>query len=105
MLMALYVLQTSLFLIPGINRTSLLMAGFIPASFFWIVFYEREKLMRIFAYKGGLKMTKKRNKGSKNQNSPKTQQQMAEFSSELMSSGDNSKGNKRNKDQNDKTDH
>jgi hypothetical protein len=49
-------------------------------------------------------MTKKVNKGSKNQNSPKTQHQMAEFSQELMTSGDNSKGNKRNKDQNDKTD-
>lgn len=49
-------------------------------------------------------MTKKVNKGSKNQNSPQSQQHMAEFSSELMSSGDNSKGNKRNKDQSDKTD-
>ncbi len=49
-------------------------------------------------------MTKRVNKGSKNQNSPQSQQHMAEFSSELMSSGDNSKGNKRNKDQSDKTD-
>ncbi|WP_203553005.1 hypothetical protein [Bacillus sp. B15-48] len=48
-------------------------------------------------------MTKKYNKGSKNQNSPKLQQQMAEFSDEITS-GDNSKGNKRNKDQKDKTD-
>lgn len=38
-------------------------------------------------------MTKKYNKGSRNQNSPKT-----EFSKEITS-GDNSKGNKRNKDQ------
>lgn len=48
-------------------------------------------------------MTKKYNKGSRNQNSPKFQQQMAEFSSEITS-GDNSKGRKRNKDQSDKTD-
>jgi hypothetical protein len=46
-------------------------------------------------------MTKKFNKGSKNQNSPKTGNQMAEFSGELTS-GDNSKGNKRNKDQKNK---
>jgi hypothetical protein len=48
-------------------------------------------------------MTKKVNKGSKNQNSPKMGHQLAEFSGELTS-GDNSKGNKRNKDQKDKTD-
>jgi hypothetical protein len=48
-------------------------------------------------------MTKKVNKGSMNQNSPKFQHQMAEFSGEITS-GDNSKGNKRNKDQSDKTD-
>ncbi|MBT2693205.1 hypothetical protein [Bacillus sp. ISL-55] len=48
-------------------------------------------------------MTKKFNKGSKNQNSPKLGNQMSEFSGELTS-GDNSKGNKRNKDQSDKTD-
>ncbi|MGG7620055.1 hypothetical protein [Bacillus coreaensis] len=42
-------------------------------------------------------MTKKYNKGSNNQNSPKNH-------GVLQGSGDNSKGNKRNKDQNDKTD-
>lgn len=41
-------------------------------------------------------MTKKYNKGSQNQNSPRGNQSAI--------SGDNSKGNKRNKDQNDKTD-
>jgi len=45
-------------------------------------------------------MTKKYNKGSKNQNSPTRD---AEFSNEIIS-GDNSKGNKRNKSQQDKTD-
>ena len=40
-------------------------------------------------------MTKKYNKGSRNQNSPKAHGE--------MSSGDNSRGNKRNKDQNEKT--
>ncbi|WP_197032437.1 hypothetical protein [Bacillus sp. UNC41MFS5] len=40
-------------------------------------------------------MTKKYNKGSKNQNSPQAGQSEAEFSSEFVS-GDNSKGNKRN---------
>ncbi|MCM3585099.1 hypothetical protein M3182_04985 [Mesobacillus maritimus] len=49
-------------------------------------------------------MTKKVNKGSKNQNSPKVQHQMAEMASEFTTSGDNSKGNKHNKDQRDKTD-
>jgi hypothetical protein len=44
-------------------------------------------------------MTKKFNKGSKNQNSPRTSGGNGE-----IVSGDNSKGNKRNKDQNDKTD-
>lgn len=43
-------------------------------------------------------MTKKYNKGSRNQNAPDT-----EFSTEIRS-GDNSKGNKRNKDQQSKTD-
>jgi hypothetical protein len=57
----------------------------------------------MYKQKGGLPMTKKFNKGSKNQNSPKLGNQMAEFSGELTS-GDNSKGNKRNKDQSDKTD-
>lgn len=47
-------------------------------------------------------MTKKFNKGSMNQNSPKRGNQMAEFGQEFVS-GDNSKGNKRNKDQKDKT--
>ncbi|MEC1158340.1 hypothetical protein ACUXCC_003237 [Cytobacillus horneckiae] len=42
-------------------------------------------------------MTKKYNNGSKNQNSPKGNQ-------DASISGDNSKGNKRNKDQSDKTD-
>ncbi len=42
-------------------------------------------------------MTKKFNKGSKNQNAP-------ELHGKVPVSGDNSKGNKRNKDQNDKTD-
>ncbi|EWG11647.1 MULTISPECIES: hypothetical protein [Cytobacillus] len=41
-------------------------------------------------------MTKKYNKGSNNQNSPRGNQSPI--------SGDNSKGNKRNKDQKDKTD-
>ncbi|WP_170843820.1 hypothetical protein [Mesobacillus persicus] len=49
-------------------------------------------------------MTKKINEGSQNQNSPRLQHEMAEFSQELLTSGDNSKGNKRNKDQKDKTD-
>lgn len=48
-------------------------------------------------------MTKKYNKGSLNQNSPKAGIHHSEFSQEITS-GDNSKGNKRNKDQNDKTD-
>lgn len=43
-------------------------------------------------------MTKKYNKGSKNQNAPDT-----EFSQEIAS-GDNSKGNKRNKAKHSKTD-
>ncbi|AYA77756.1 hypothetical protein DOE78_21280 [Bacillus sp. Y1] len=47
--------------------------------------------------KGAHNMTKKYNKGSKNQNSAKNH-------GVLHGSGDNSKGNKRNKDQNDKTD-
>lgn len=47
-------------------------------------------------------MTKKYNKGSKNQNSPQAGQSEAEFSSEFVS-GDNSKGNKRNKGQSSKT--
>lgn len=45
-----------------------------------------------------IEMTKKYNKGSQNQNSPTT-----EFSEEIAS-GDNSKGNKRNKDKHSKTD-
>jgi hypothetical protein len=47
--------------------------------------------------KGGMTMTKKYNKGSMNQNSPK-------LHGEAPYSGDNSKGNKHNKDQSDKTD-
>ncbi|NMD68974.1 hypothetical protein HHO41_01650 [Bacillus sp. DNRA2] len=46
-------------------------------------------------------MTKKYNNGSKNQNNPRTGQ--IEFAQEITS-GDNSKGNKRNKSQNDKSD-
>ncbi|MGF2617699.1 hypothetical protein ACQUWN_19145 [Rossellomorea aquimaris] len=48
-------------------------------------------------------MTKKYNKGSMNQSSPRAGHNQAEFSREITS-GDNSKGNKHNKDQNDKTD-
>jgi hypothetical protein len=48
-------------------------------------------------------MTKKYNRGSQNQNSPKAGNMRAELSAEITS-GDNSKGNKRNKDQSDKTD-
>jgi hypothetical protein len=48
-------------------------------------------------------MTKKYNRGSKNQNSPHAGHNQVEFSRE-MAAGDNSKGNKHNKDQNDKTD-
>lgn len=48
-------------------------------------------------------MTKKYNRGSRNQNSPKMGNRMAGSSAEIES-GDNSKGNKRNKDQQDKTD-
>lgn len=47
-------------------------------------------------------MTKKNNKGSANQSNPKIQHQMVEMGEEIAS-GDNSKGNKRNKDQNSKT--
>jgi hypothetical protein len=50
----------------------------------------------------GAHMTKKYNKGSKNQNSPKNGQKMMEVSQEFVH-GDNSKGNKRNKDQQNKT--
>lgn len=45
-------------------------------------------------------MTKKYNKGSRNQNSPKMGNILA-GSAEQISSGDNSKGKKRNKDQRD----
>ncbi|CAG9622023.1 hypothetical protein [Sutcliffiella rhizosphaerae] len=44
-------------------------------------------------------MTKKVNKGSKNQNSPTS----SWIDQNVKVSGDNSKGNKRNKDQRDKT--
>jgi hypothetical protein len=47
-------------------------------------------------------MTKKVNKGSNNQNSPRAGHAEAEFASEFVS-GDNSKGNKRNKGQQSKT--
>ena len=47
-------------------------------------------------------MTKKVNKGSNNQNSPRAGHAEAEFANEFVS-GDNSKGNKRNKSQQSKT--
>lgn len=47
-------------------------------------------------------MTKKYNKGSKNQNSPQDGHAQAEFASEFVS-GDNSKGNKHNKGKKSKT--
>ncbi|MBT2657692.1 hypothetical protein J7E81_21055 [Bacillus sp. ISL-18] len=47
-------------------------------------------------------MTKKINKGSRNQNSPQAGHAEAEFGTEFVS-GDNSKGNKRNKSQQSKT--
>ncbi|MDP4163300.1 MAG: hypothetical protein Q8898_09370 [Bacillota bacterium] len=43
-------------------------------------------------------MTKKFNKGSRNQNAPQAGHNQTEFAKEFIS-GDNSKGNKRNKDQ------
>jgi hypothetical protein len=46
-------------------------------------------------------MTKKFNKGSKNQNSPTAGNMDTEFSTEFTS-GDNSKGNQRNKSQKNK---
>jgi hypothetical protein len=52
--------------------------------------------------KGAGEMTKKFNKGSKNQNSPQAGHAEAEFAAEFVS-GDNSKGNKRNKSQQSKT--
>jgi hypothetical protein len=58
------------------------------------------KLYRLM--KGDDFMTKKVNKGSKNQNSPQAGHAEAEFASEFVS-GDNSKGNKRNKSQQSKT--
>ncbi|MCP3740537.1 hypothetical protein [Rossellomorea sp. BNER] len=48
-------------------------------------------------------MTKKVNKGSQNQNSPQRGHFQEEIGKEIIS-GDNSKGNKHNKDQRDKTD-
>ncbi|MCM3567116.1 hypothetical protein [Neobacillus mesonae] len=47
-------------------------------------------------------MTKKYNKGSRNQNAPEAGHAEAEFAAEFTS-GDNSKGNKRNKSQQSKT--
>jgi hypothetical protein len=47
-------------------------------------------------------MTKKINKGSKNQNSPQNGKYQMELAQEHIP-GDNSKGNKRNKDQRDKS--
>ncbi|MCM3440711.1 hypothetical protein AB3Z07_16150 [Metabacillus halosaccharovorans] len=47
-------------------------------------------------------MTKKMNKGSSNQNSPRNGAHQMELAEEHVA-GDNSKGNKRNKDQRDKT--
>ncbi|WP_197277541.1 hypothetical protein [Bacillus sp. FJAT-27245] len=46
-------------------------------------------------------MTKKYNRGSRNQNSPESGHYQMEIAEE--NSGDNSKGNKRNKNQNTKT--
>jgi hypothetical protein len=57
--------------------------------------------LKLFTLKGGFLMTKKFNKGSKNQNSA-TGNTEAEFANEFVS-GDNSKGNKRNKSQKNKT--
>jgi hypothetical protein len=54
--------------------------------------------LKLFTLKGVSLMTKKFNKGSKNQNSPTTGNTEAEFANEFVS-GDNSKGNKRNKSQ------
>lgn len=51
---------------------------------------------------GGNNMTKKVNKGSRNQNSPQNGTHQMELAEEHVA-GDNSKGNKRNKDQRDKT--
>ncbi|WP_204166759.1 hypothetical protein [Bacillus sp. CGMCC 1.16541] len=48
-------------------------------------------------------MTKKVNKGSDNQSNPKRQHELVEMGQELTTAGDNSKGNKRNKDQQSKT--
>jgi hypothetical protein len=47
-------------------------------------------------------MTEKINKGSKNQNGPQNGKYQMEFAEENIA-GDNSKGNKRNKDQRDKS--
>lgn len=47
-------------------------------------------------------MTKKVNKGSNNQNSPQNGHNQMEFANDFIE-GDNSKGNKRNKDQWDKS--
>ncbi|MBM7703226.1 hypothetical protein [Metabacillus iocasae] len=47
-------------------------------------------------------MTKKFNNGSSNQSNPKRQHELVEMGQELTA-GDNSKGNKRNKDQRSKT--
>ncbi len=47
-------------------------------------------------------MTKKYNRGSQNQNSPRAGHAESEFSAEFTS-GDNSKGNKHNKSQQSKT--
>ncbi|WP_168412902.1 hypothetical protein [Bacillus salacetis] len=59
--------------------------------------------MYLLSIEGVLSMTKKYNNGSKNQNSPQAGHNQAEFSREIAA-GDNSKGNKHNKDQSDKTD-
>lgn len=47
-------------------------------------------------------MTKKYNKGSRNQNSPRAGNAESEFAAEFVS-GDNSKGNRHNKGQQSKT--
>lgn len=66
-------------------------------------FLEKNKYaIKRFKCLGGLTMTKKVNKGSRNQNSPKNGEHQMELAEEHVA-GDNSKGNKRNKDQRDKT--
>jgi hypothetical protein len=51
--------------------------------------------LKLVYWKGVFQLTKKFNKGSRNQNSPQAGLQETEFANEVVS-GDNSKGNKRN---------